>query len=80
MFDWAAAYLASLSSIYAFVVLEFILLQGSCYWFLKWRQVRRKNDPAYHVRLSYMSLSEIKEFIRQKGFRSSRLAKELKKQ
>jgi len=32
----------------------------------------------YHIRLSYMSLDEIKTFIRQKGFRSSLLAKELK--
>jgi len=32
----------------------------------------------YHIRLSYMSLDEIKTFIRQKGFRSSALAKELK--
>ncbi|AIQ67785.1 hypothetical protein [Paenibacillus graminis] len=133
MFDWAAAYLASLSSVFIFVVLEFILLQGSYYWFFKWKQVRRKDYSAlparqlrwfsrfrkcnlaflaialliqldlmvsrsverywclflylfalveyinyYHVRLSFMSISEIKEFIRQKGFRSSKLAKELK--
>lgn len=32
----------------------------------------------YHIRLSYMSYQEIKEFIRQKGFRWSKLAKELK--
>lgn len=33
----------------------------------------------YHIRLSYMSVEEIREFIQQKGFRSSLLAKELKK-
>ncbi|MEH7385067.1 hypothetical protein V7147_06585 [Bacillus sp. JJ1521] len=33
----------------------------------------------YHIRLSYMSVKEIKEFIQQKGFRRSILARELGK-
>ncbi|BDH61781.1 hypothetical protein MTP04_19110 [Lysinibacillus sp. PLM2] len=131
--EWAPEYLIVNSSIYSFILLEFILLQGSIYWFLKWQQVRRKDFTNlkkgylvlykwcrninlfliaigfmicvllfingavnrylylgifafaiiehinyYHIRLSYMSYQEIKEFIRQKGFRWSKLAKELK--
>ena len=132
-YDWGPAYLEALPTIYAIFLLEFILLQGSCYWYLKWRQVKQKDFshlpvkqlkvfaffkrlnllliivgfvylivqliqmPVYfylylfvflfaiieyinyfHIRLSYMSAGEIKEFVRQKGFRSSKLAKELK--
>lgn len=127
-------YLTPFSAIYAFVLLEWILLQGGYYWFLKWRQMKkgvrsrladqqlrlflffkRSNQLLiaigclillyqcmvmpkefywflclfgfaiieyinyYHIRLSYMSVEEIKEFIQQKGFRSSLLAKELKR-
>ncbi|MFJ8236048.1 hypothetical protein ACIQ34_09915 [Ureibacillus sp. NPDC094379] len=132
-YDWGPEYLAAFPTIYAFFLLEFILLQGSYYWYLKWRQVKQKDFthlpirqlkvfsffkrldliliivgfvflivqliriPVYfylylflflfalieyinyfHIRLSYMSVGEIKEFIQQKGFRSSKLAKELK--
>ncbi|MFJ7746909.1 hypothetical protein [Peribacillus sp. NPDC097295] len=125
-------YLTSFPPIYAFVLLEFILLQGSLFWFLKWKQAKQKKYvqlpytqlrmfllfkkinfvlivigalvlvyqiikfPAghywfaflyafaiiehinyYHIRLSYQTLDEIKEFLRQKKFRSSILAKEL---
>lgn len=128
------AYLTPFSSIYAFVMLEWILLQGGYYWFLKWKQVKKgvfsqladkqlrlfvflkrsnlfliaigflilvyqcivfpkefywfvflfafaiiEHINYYHIRLSYMSAEEIKEFIQQKGFRSSLLAKEMKK-
>lgn len=131
--EWSPQYLLPNSSIYSFILLEFILLQGSIYWFLKWKQVKRKDFTNlkegylllykwlriinliliavgivvcmllfingavnrylylgifafaiiehinyYHIRLSYMSYQEIKEFIRQKGFRCSKLAKELK--
>ncbi|WP_246001049.1 hypothetical protein [Brevibacillus panacihumi] len=127
-------YLTSAPSLYAFVLLEWILLQGGYYWFLKWRQVKNKSFSSlpdhqlrlfaffkksnlllicigilvliyqccvfaadfywflllfsfaviehinyYHIRLSYMSVEEIKEFLAQKGFRRSLLAKELKK-
>jgi len=127
-------YLTSAPSLYAFVLLEWILLQGGYYWFLKWRQVRGKsfsNLPDhqlklfaflkksnlfliaigsivliyqcyvfaadfywflflfsfaviehinyYHIRLSYMSVEEIKELLGQKRLRRSLLAKELKK-
>lgn len=130
--DWTDSYLTSFSSVYAFVLLEFILLQGSLYWFLKWKRAK-ENDYAhlpytqlriflffkrinllliatgiavffyqlkvvgsgiywylflyvfaiiehinyYHVRLSYQSPEEMREFIRQKGLRKSILAKEL---
>ena len=128
------AYLTSFPPIYAFALLEFILLQGSTYWFLKWKQAKQKKYgqlpysqlrifllfkktnfvlivigalvsvyqiylfPAglywyaflyafaiiehinyYHIRLSYQTSDEIKEFLRQKKFRSSILAKELEK-
>lgn len=42
-FEWAKPYLSSFSSLYAFVLLEFILLQGSYYWFLKLKQVQRRD-------------------------------------
>ncbi|WMX53821.1 hypothetical protein [Peribacillus sp. R9-11] len=126
-------YLTSMQNIYAFILLEFILLQGSIYWYLKWRKVkdnksynlsdsqlyiflwlRRINvfllclgfiiflkntnySPInfngfylflycfalieyinyYHLRLSYQTPQEIKEFLRQKGLRRSILAREL---
>ncbi|RKD22912.1 hypothetical protein BEP19_11795 [Ammoniphilus oxalaticus] len=130
--EWTAPYLTSLASVYFFLLLEMILLQGSYYWFLKWKQVRKRdfsNLPDqkmrlfsffkkvnitlialgiplmiyefmisslifywclflylfaiieqinyYHIRLSYLSLEEIKQFIRQKGFSKSKLAKEI---
>lgn len=132
LFEWSVPYLTSFSSLYAFALLEFILLQGSYYWYLKLKQVKQ-NDfsklPArrlrtfeffkrlnslfifigflvliyqinskqielywfiflflfaviehinyYYFRLSYLSLEELKELKRQKGFRRSKLAKEL---
>ncbi|EIJ78016.1 hypothetical protein PB1_10629 [Bacillus methanolicus PB1] len=133
LFDWTEPYLTSFPSLYAFVLLEFILLQGSFYWFLKFRQVQREcysHLPYrqlrlfvffkrfnlfliaiglllmiyqykinavdfywflflyvfaiieyinyYHIRLSYQSIDEIKDLIRQRGLRSSKLARELK--
>lgn len=130
--DWTDSYLTSFSSVYAFILLEFILLQGSLYWFLKWKRAK-ENDYAhlpytqlriflffkrinlfliatgiavffyqlkvvesgiywylflyvfaiiehinyYHLRLSYQSPEEMKEFLRQRGLRKSILAKEL---
>ncbi|MGW8428165.1 hypothetical protein ACWGJQ_22210 [Peribacillus simplex] len=44
--DWTDSYLTSFSSVYAFVLLEFILLQGSLYWFLKWKRAK-ENDYAH---------------------------------
>lgn len=133
LFDWAESYLTSFSTLYAFALLEFVLLQGSYYWFLKWKQIKGKDYSYlpygqlrifslfkrvnifligigiivliyqiivfplelywflflflfaiieyinyYHIRLSYLTMDEIKGFIRQRGFRSSKLAKELK--
>jgi hypothetical protein len=132
LFEWSVPYLTSFSSLYAFALLEFILLQGSYYWYLKLKQVKRNdfsNLPArqlrtfaifkrmnswyiligllvliyqiiskpkeiywfiflflfaviehinyYYFRLSYQSIEELKELKRQKGFRRSKLAKEL---
>ncbi|KKB36605.1 hypothetical protein [Bacillus thermotolerans] len=130
MFEWTEPYLLTLSPLYAFVLLEFILLQGTLYWFLQWRKIREGKEASlsfrqlrlfsffkklnwlllligplllvsssnnlgwflflyifalveqvnyYHIRLSYQSTDEIKEFIQQRGFRRSRLAKELSK-
>ncbi|MBT2680188.1 hypothetical protein J7E38_14325 [Bacillus sp. ISL-35] len=132
LFDWSIPYLGAYSSLYAFGLLEFILLQGSYYWYLKLQQLKQgdlsrlsakklrtfsffkrmnavfiviglfilaylmiRNQPErywflflylfaaieninyYYVRLSYQTLEELKELKRQKGFRRSRLAKEL---
>ncbi|MFJ7859346.1 hypothetical protein ACIQZM_15785 [Peribacillus sp. NPDC097206] len=129
---WVDPYLISFPPIYAFVVLEFILLQGSLYWFLKWKQAKQKKFVGlpsaqlrifrafkkinmvliligllvavyqfiffsvghywfiflyafaiiehinyYHIRLSYQTPEELKEFFHQKKFRPSILAKEL---
>lgn len=125
-------YLTSYYSLYAFALLELLLLQGSLYWYLKLKQARQNifsNLPLnqlkvfyllkklnlflfaigailliyqlvtfqtelfwfiflylfalveyinyFHIRLSYMSPKEIKEFRHQKGFKPSKLAKEL---
>jgi len=125
-------HLTSYYPLYAFTLLEFILLQGSLYWYLKLKQVRQNIFSSlpptqlrvfyllkklnlflfaigaiiliyqlttlstkiywflflylfalveyinyFHIRLSYLSPEEIKEFKRQKGFKSSKLAKEL---
>ncbi|WNF24676.1 hypothetical protein [Mesobacillus jeotgali] len=132
LFEWSVPYLTSYSSLYAFILLEFILLQGSYYWYLKLKQIqnhelvllpdrqlrtfanlKRVNEGLlligvfvsiyqiiskpiefywfvflflfaviehinyYYVRLSYQTVEDIKELKRQKGFRRSRLAKEL---
>jgi hypothetical protein len=132
-FEWAEPYVTSWPSVYAFALLEFILLQGSYYWFVKWKQVRRgcfshlpdrhlrlfqvfkrinlfliaigllfliyqwkvfsvdfywfvflyvfailEYINYYHVRLSYQTIDEIKDFLRQRGFRRSKLASEWK--
>ncbi len=132
LFEWSIPYLRAFTSIYAFALLEFILLQGSYYWHLKLQQVRQgdltrlpakqlrlfslfkkmnaffiviglfilaylmiRNQSErywflflylfaaieyinyYYIRLSYQTLEELKELKRQKGFRKSRLAKEL---
>lgn len=47
-------YLTTFSSVYAFIILEFILFQGSLYWFMKWRRVSRKEDS--HLPSSYIQL------------------------
>lgn len=132
LFEWSVPYLTSYSSIYAFALLEFILLQGSYYWYLKLKHIqhhefkplpdrqlrafanlKRVNEGLiligvfvlifqiiskpiefywfvflflfaviehinyYYIRLSYQTVEDIKELKRQKGFRRSRLAKEL---
>jgi hypothetical protein len=132
LFEWSVPYLTSYSSLYSFALLEFILLQGSYYWYLKLKQFQVSDFtdlPAqklktfmcfkwlnsvliligmfiliyqiyskpvelywfvfvflfavvehinyYYVRLSYQTINEFKELLRQKGFRKSRLAKEL---
>ena len=42
-YEWTKPYLTSLATLFAFFLLEFLLLQGSYYWFLKWRQAKRRN-------------------------------------
>jgi ACR3 family arsenite efflux pump ArsB len=133
-FQWTIPYTTTLPTVYAFLILEFILAQGSLYWYLKWRGLQKgKRDNKlssgqlslfvklkyinlallgvgiiiygiwgtsypqsyhwfflflysfalleyinyYYVRLSYQSLEEIREFIRQRGFRKSILAREI---
>ncbi|CAK8581456.1 hypothetical protein [Priestia megaterium] len=53
-FSHLAFYLTTFSGVYAFIILEFILFQGSLYWFMKWRRVRRKEDS--HLPSSYIQL------------------------
>ena len=127
-------YMRSVGAVFAFFLLEWILLQGTLYWYLKWRNVKKTGQSAlsqswlklfrglkrinlaliavgllalvqllftfpqgaywflvvygfaiaeqinyYHIRLSYQTPEEIKEFTRQKGFRPSILAKELRR-
>ncbi len=131
-FEWSSYYLTTYTHIFAFVVLEYILFQGSLYWFLKWKRVKEGQKALlttsqrqlfrffrssnllllaigipvlffqatqfskglywflflygfaiveyinyYHIRLSYMSSEEIRDFIRQRGFRRSVLSREL---
>jgi len=53
-FSYLSFYLTTFSSVYAFMILEFILFQGSLYWFMKWKRVRRKEDS--HLPSSYIQL------------------------
>ncbi|MFS0821957.1 hypothetical protein [Bacillus sp. 1P02SD] len=132
-FEWSNEYLTTFPHIFAFCILEIILFQGSYYWYVKWKRLKKGEQSSltnkqlalfrifkisnlvllviglpvlvyqatfskglywylflygfamieyinyYHIRLSYMSVEEIKEFIRQKGFRDSILAREMKK-
>ena len=132
--DWTNPHLTSFAPLFAFLLLEFLLIQGSYYWFLKWTQAKRRGFSKlpdqqlklfqhlkrvnlfllgvgfvlviyellhfpkelfwllflyifalgeyinyYHVRLSYQTTEEAKDFMRQKKFRKSKLAEELKK-
>lgn len=43
LFEWSIPYLGAFSSIYAFGLLEFILMQGSYYWYLKLQQLKQGN-------------------------------------
>lgn len=58
--DTFDAHLTSLENIYAFLLLEFILLQGSIYWYLKWSKV--KHNKSYH--LSHRQLHVFRWFRR----------------
>jgi hypothetical protein len=52
LYRWTVPYLTSFSSLYAFALLEFILLQGSYYWFLKLKQTKRKDYS--HIPYRYL--------------------------
>lgn len=133
MHEWANPYFTSFPPLYAFLFLEFLLLQGSYYWYLKWRQAKHRDFtilPDYHlkffrilkrvnlfligvgfviliyesinhskayywtlflylfalaeyinyyyIRLSYQSVDEMKDFLRHRKLRRSKLAEELK--
>jgi hypothetical protein len=41
------------SCLYSFVLLEFILLQGSFYWFLKWKYLKDRNTSAIPAKYLY---------------------------
>ncbi|MED1739513.1 hypothetical protein P4U97_08375 [Bacillus swezeyi] len=134
LLEWTKPYLMSIPSLFAFALLEFLLLQGSLYWYLKYKRVKQNScsdlSPQiirlfllfkrlnlmlvgagflifiyqiqnksldlmlyiflyvfavieyinyYHIRLSYLSIEEIKLLMRQRGPRSSLLAKELRR-
>ena len=52
--EWTKPYLTSIAPLFAFLLLEFLLVQGSYYWYLKWRQAKSKNLsvlPEYHLKV-----------------------------
>ncbi|MDR7243144.1 hypothetical protein [Priestia megaterium] len=53
-FPHLAFYLTIFSTLYVFIFLEFILLQGSLYWFWKWKRLSQKKDS--HLPSSYIQL------------------------
>lgn len=40
MHEWSKPYLTSFAPVFSFLVLEFLLLQGSYYWYIKWKQAK----------------------------------------
>ncbi|WP_394217645.1 hypothetical protein [Halobacillus trueperi] len=42
------AFLFTPLSLFCFFLLEWILLQGTVYWYLKWKRVSRKKKTALH--------------------------------
>ena len=52
--EWTKPYLTSIAPLFAFLLLEFLLVQGSYYWYLKWRQAKSRNLsvlPEYHLKV-----------------------------
>jgi len=52
--EWTKPYLTSIAPFFAFLLLEFLLVQGSYYWYLKWRQAKSRDLsvlPEYHLKV-----------------------------
>jgi hypothetical protein len=65
LFAWSTPYLKSYSSLYAFALLEFILLQGSYYSYLKLQQLKKgdlKKLPDNKLRI-YSLFKKINELL-----------------
>lgn len=43
LLEWTKPYLMSIPSLFAFALLEFLLLQGSLYWYLKYKRVKQNS-------------------------------------
>lgn len=69
MVDWAGIYLTSGYTIAAFILLEFILLQGSFYWYVKWKQAKRgEMQPLSEpLRLVFLFCKRINLFLVASG-------------
>ena len=70
MVDWGVIYLTSPYTISVFLVLEFILLQGTLYWYLKWKQAKRNifMSLANHNLLIFLVCKRINVFLLAIGF------------
>ena len=68
--EWTKPYLTSFTPLFAFLLLEFLLLQGSYYWYLKWRQVKRRDFsilPDHQLKL-FRVLKRVNLFLLGVGF------------
>lgn len=61
------------------MIYQFMVFPIDVYWFLFLYVFAIIEFIYYHTRLPYLSMNEMKDFIRQGGLRSSKLADELKK-
>lgn len=68
--EWVNPYLSSFGPLFSFLLLEFLLIQGSYYWFLKWRQAKQRDFsylPEYQLKL-FHRLKKVNLFLLGIGF------------